>query len=455
MLRIEISEFNHVKKYKRECLQEVNNFINSDKCYDGKILVLYGLQGTGKTTIMQQVLQEYENPDKCAFYEVENSDDLTDIKRAIIKEKENGVEVICLDEITRASDFIIDSAVLPDIFAKTGIKIIATGDDSLGFSFADENELYDRTVRVNTTYISFAEHCRVLETDDIDDYIQYGGLMKKGEDGKRIVFDYESAYKYLASAVVENISNSMKNSSEDSCLDSLSFSELRTIVEKMVEIYSSKLSVNNAESVIKIAATKEMIATLEKYLFNMNFLSVTLENSFSYTEETGWTESGTKHEYYIMQPAIKYYHLGKIVQQKPDEKIKEDMTEQIIIFDTGKILPSDNYLVSKPVFYIDGKRKGEYDMLVYDKQENKYWSFIITHKPEPLHLQEQHLQNAKFREIIDKKYGYRKHAGVLYPGKPFIATSGTIYLNITEFMLALNQYKDMDQAMFELTNILK
>ena len=52
------------------------------------------------------------------------------------------------------------------------MKIIVAGTDSLGFVLAERTELFDRTFRVNTTHIPYAEHSKVLDVNDIDDYIK-------------------------------------------------------------------------------------------------------------------------------------------------------------------------------------------------------------------------------------------------------------------------------------------
>lgn len=434
-------------KYENEryITQKIKDFINDDQCYDGQILVLYGLQGTGKKTAMKQVLQTYSFPEKCAFYEVEDTDEICDIQKTIIDENENGVDIICFDEITKAADFITNSATLPDVFAKEGIRIIVTGSHSLGFRFAEDRELYDRTIRVNTTHISFAEHCNVFNTKDIDDYIQYGGLMKKGKDGSRIVFDYESACKYLNSAVSENIANSLMRNPKNSVLESLTQEELSTIIEKMVEMYSGVFNQDVIRSELKTVVTEEMIRKLEKLLREMNLLSVTTRTTFSYTDESGWEHEGDTHEYHIIQPAIKYYHLTS--GKEFIEKIKGDMTEQIVIFDTSKSLPSARYSVSKPVFIINGQTKGEYGMLIYDKVDDKYWFFEIKHTTAPFHIQEKYLLNPQITEVLDKNYGSCENACVLYSGTPFITDTGTFYLNIADFLMTVDKYKDMDRVM--------
>ena len=131
--------------------------------------------------------------------------------------------------------------------------------------------------------------------------------------------------------------------------------------------------------------------------------------------------------------------------------VKGPMTEQIIVFDTAKILSKDDYMVLKPSFEVNGVSKGEYDMLIYDKKQYKYWGFEIKHTSNPFYKQEQHLHNTVLREIIDRQYGNRENVCVLYRGNPFIATSGTIYLNITDFSLAVGKYKNIDKVFEKLT----
>lgn len=260
MFERDISTFDNKNKNKRDFVDDISKFINGKSYLDGQILVLYGLRRTEKTVAMEQALAEYGHADECAFYEITDRDDIDDIYKKIIDKKQEGKKLICFDEITKADGFINDSALLADIFAKEGIKIIITGTDSLGLIFAQNKELYDRTVDIRTTHISFAEHCRVLGVRDIDDYIEYGGLMRKGE---KIVHDYESARKYLDEAVSDNISNSIKkNIYEDGLID-ITKSELRAIIEKLVEQYSGKITAKAIKAPLQKASVNEPVAKLQ------------------------------------------------------------------------------------------------------------------------------------------------------------------------------------------------
>jgi DNA replication protein DnaC len=72
VFRKDISGTNFKNFKKRDAFSKVFDFVTGDECRSGKILVLYGLSGTGKTAIMEQTLSEYPNPDECVMYERTN-----------------------------------------------------------------------------------------------------------------------------------------------------------------------------------------------------------------------------------------------------------------------------------------------------------------------------------------------------------------------------------------------
>ena len=52
--------------------------------------------------------------------------------------------IIMSMEVTLLDDFIQGAALFSDIFAESGMKIVLSGTDSLGFMFAEDEQLYDR-----------------------------------------------------------------------------------------------------------------------------------------------------------------------------------------------------------------------------------------------------------------------------------------------------------------------
>ena len=110
---------------KRNAFTRIKSFVEGDECYKGKILAIYGLRRTGKTTLMEQVLCETSiRTDSCVFLEMQDNDTMADLEKRIIEEQAKGKTVIVIDEITKASDFISNSSALSDCFAKEGMKIV-------------------------------------------------------------------------------------------------------------------------------------------------------------------------------------------------------------------------------------------------------------------------------------------------------------------------------------------
>lgn len=498
---------NHRRAYK-----EIENFLSDDDSNYGRVLVLYGLRRTGKTILMEQILDEYCEKEKCFYYIADKNDTVDTIESYLKKMREKGVTIACIDEVTRLSDFSKNASSLADIFAKKGMRIILTGTDSLGFAFAEKDELLDRMERISTTYIPFAEHCEVLGNKDLDDYIQFGGLMRKGAAQKRVIHDYDSMKKYLDSAVSGNISYSITHSNEDNCLEGLTEREIRTIIEKIVSKYSGafdkKISNNpvdasvmkqlitdiengdisnklvdeidarkqniltefakeiNADEEIVHKVNDKMLKELQNYLLEMQLLSVVDETEYKILTTSDWIDVDSTSRFYIIQPAIKYNQLNKSLEMLSDsdffkniplenkEFVKDGlknyifglMAEEIIFFDTKMRLDSDKYDVLKPKFSIDGNTKGEYDLLVHDKTQNNYWVFEVKHSDKAVEQQAEHLKNTKFTEIMNRQFGERKGACVLYNGESFF--DGEIYhVNMVNFLQEMDKQGDVNKAM--------
>lgn len=457
MIKKEIDEFNIKNLKERFAVKKIKNFIENDKNIFGKILVLYGLQRTGKTTMMEQVVKFYNKTKKCAFYEITTNDDMDSIKQCLFSEKLKGTEIICFDEITRAEDFIENSSMLPDIFAKENMKILVTGDDSLGFVLAEKTELFDRTERIRTTYISYVEYNQVLNKTDIDDYILHGGVMYSGECNYQIK-DYETAKKYLDGAVAENIYRSINQDSCENPLKKFALNEIKIIIEKLVEFYCENIKTKDIQEEFKnTSVTDEIIKIIKQYLAEIDLLSSVKHKEFHYTESLEWEETPEKREIYFVQPAIKFFHLQKLnvisnaeksfTSLNTDEKIKSLMLQEIILFDTTKDLPASRYYVCKISFFQEDKKVGNYDMLVYDKIDNKHWLFEIKNSIDNIENQENHLTNKVFNDVMEEKFGKCASKIILYKGISRLSNSNILYINISDFLLLTKKHKDITQVL--------
>ena len=165
---------------KRECFGRLHDYVYGQG-YD-KVFILYGLRRTGKTTLIRQIFNEMTDEElgRTAFIQVMPQDTMADLNRDLRILERNGFRYVFIDEVTLIEDFIEGAALLSDIYAAGGMKIVLSGTDSLGFVFAEDEQLYDRCILAHTTFIPYREFERVLEIHGIDEYIRYGGTMSLG-----------------------------------------------------------------------------------------------------------------------------------------------------------------------------------------------------------------------------------------------------------------------------------
>lgn len=186
-----------------------------------KVCIVYGLRRTGKTTMLMQTVNHLspDQFDRAVYLKATSAATMREMDRLLKSLEGEGVRYVFIDEVTLMEDFIDLAAIFSDTYASSGMKIVLSGTDSLGFWFALDEELYDRAYMIHTTVIPFAEFSRVLGIRDIDEYIRFGGLMKVGET----VFDDEDARcedasfrddestrRYIDTAIARNIQHSLR-----------------------------------------------------------------------------------------------------------------------------------------------------------------------------------------------------------------------------------------------------
>lgn len=467
---------------KRKAFVTLKDFVLGDKCYQGEILAVYGLKRTGKTTLLKQLLCNIDAyTASCAFLEMQDSDTMKMLEKRIEEEQEKGKTVIFINEITKVSDFINNSASLADCFAKAGARIIISGTDSLSIAFAEDYELYDRVRKVNTTYTSFAEYHTLFHLENINDYIRYGGLFYKNE-AEKSVNGYENILNYLHDAVTMNIANSLKNNADiderDSALKNINETKLKSITENVVGLYSGSTDgeiitaltdeKDNAEEFARMIGsgkiadcyiTPQMINEFEKWLKEIGFLAFIEKRTFAKSSGV-WKKLTPTYEYHIVQPAVRYSFLKKAVESVKEryqhldkqrqiemaESLNRNMLEEIVgqtvIFDVMNSLSDKRYIVCKPEFMHENRLINGYDMLIYDKQENSYRYFLIRRKSDD------YADNIEeITSVAESHFGECKSVCTLYTEKSPNGFVGGECYNISDFLIAVDKYRDMDKVM--------
>ena len=209
-----------VEKFeKRDMFQSVMRYLRSDVA--DRVLVIAGLRRTGKTTMLRQAILALSSAErgKAAYAKMTEHDTMSALKADLKTLHDAGFRYVFIDEVTLMEDFIDTASVLSDIFAGMGMKIVLSGTDSLGFWFAERDELYDRAFTLHTTFIPFREHARLLDTDNVDEYIRLGGTLRAGEllfghkDAKNDSASFrndETTRFYIDTAIARNIQRSLR-----------------------------------------------------------------------------------------------------------------------------------------------------------------------------------------------------------------------------------------------------
>ena len=203
-----------VKEYKhRECYAQLRTFVFGEQ--QDKVFILYGLRRTGKTTMIRQILLEMDDAmlDQSVFIQITAKNTLADVNKDLRTLEQRGCRYVFLDEVTLMEDFIDGAAMLSDVFAASGMKIVLSGTDSLGFLFTEDEQLYDRCIMLHTTFVPYRDFERVLGIHGIDEYMRYGGTMSMGgvhynEDST--FASKKSADMYVDSAIARNIQHSLR-----------------------------------------------------------------------------------------------------------------------------------------------------------------------------------------------------------------------------------------------------
>ena len=205
---------------------------------ESKVLIVFGLRRTGKTTMLQQAVRALTREEfaKAAYMKVRTGDTLATMDDRLSRLHRRGFRYVFIDEVTLLDDFIDGASLFSDVYAPMGMKIVLSGTDSLGFRMSIDQELFDRAYMLHTSFVPFREYSRLLGIEDIDEYISYGGLLRRGEknlddplanEPDASFRDEESTRRYIDTAIARNIQHSLA-----CCRDGRYFGSLRELYEK-------------------------------------------------------------------------------------------------------------------------------------------------------------------------------------------------------------------------------
>lgn len=467
---------------KRECIQMLRDYIFEDIA--DKVFILYGLRRTGKTTLIRQIILELSESDfnKAAFIQVTSRDSLSEIDEDLRLLEKNGYKYVFLDEVTLMEDFIEGASLFSDIYASSGMKIVLSGTDSLGFAFSKEEQLYDRCIMLHTTFIPYREFENVLGIYGIDEYIRYGGTMSLGGinyNASTPFSNIKDTEEYINTSIAKNIQHSLKmyqyGGHFRQLLDLYEKGELTNVINRVVEdmnhrftksvvgrITANNLLGDRVDSLNLDKVTlgiKNMLDILNKEEQSIGISDVHMTQIKEYLaildlikeiDLEYLPEVNQKSKIIVVtQPGLRYAQAEAIVENLLlDEKFQEldiqkrtrilerllseirgRMMEDIVLLET-KLAKKDKH-VFKLQFPI-----GEFDMVVQDPKTLSCEIYEIKYSKERACEQYRHINDEEKCAMTTHRYGNITGRYVIYRGEN--AEMDTIqYLNVEDYLKSL------------------
>lgn len=467
---------------KRECIQMLRDYIFEDIA--DKVFILYGLRRTGKTTLIRQIILELSESDfnKAAFIQVTSRDSLSEIDEDLRLLEKNGYKYVFLDEVTLMEDFIEGASLFSDIYASSGMKIVLSGTDSLGFAFSKEEQLYDRCIMLHTTFIPYREFENVLGIYGIDEYIRYGGTMSLGGinyNASTPFSNIKDTEEYINTSIAKNIQHSLKmyqyGGHFRQLLDLYEKGELTNVINRVVEdmnhrftksvvgrITANNLLGDRVDSLNLDKVTlgiKNMLDILNKEEQSIDISDVHMTQIKEYLaildlikeiDLEYLPEVNQKSKIIVVtQPGLRYAQAEAIVENLLlDEKFQEldiqkrtrilerllseirgRMMEDIVLLET-KLAKKDKH-VFKLQFPI-----GEFDMVVQDPKTLSCEIYEIKYSKERACEQYRHINDEEKCAMTTHRYGNITGRYVIYRGEN--TEMDTIqYLNVEDYLKSL------------------
>lgn len=482
---------------KRECYSDLRDYIYGNST--DRVFILYGLRRTGKTTLIRQVIADMseEMLKQTAFVQITPQVDLAKVNLDMRQLKKKGIRYVFIDEVTLMDDFIEGAALFSDIFASSGMKVVLSGTDSLGFVFSEDQELYDRCFMLHTTFVPYREFEHVLGVKGIDEYIRYGGTMSLGGvDYNRTGMTFatkKSASEYVDSAIARNIQHSLQNYQDGGHFRRLAelyeANELTSAINRIVEDINHRFTLsvltddfkshdlsltarnllrdrNNPSTILQQIDKDEVTQQLRRLLEVLNkgeqtvkindehraqikeyldLLDLTVDIDTVYLPDLNRNEKHTV----ITQPGLRYAQAEALIRTLMQDDVfrtfslaeRNAVTARILSDIQGRMMEDIVLLETKmshpkcDVFKLMFDR-GEFDMVVFDPEAASCAVYEVKHSAEAVDEQYRHLVDTGKCEATEFRYGSITGKYVIYRGETH-DRNGIHYVNVEEYLNGL------------------
>lgn len=493
-----LNEFaSSTRAYKsRDIFPILNDYIQGDS--HDKVFILYGLRRTGKTTMIRQALfaMSEEQRQRSAFIQINALNTLADVNSDLKELEKTGYKYVFIDEVTLMEDFIEGAALFSDVYASSGMKIVLSGTDSLGFIFSEDEQLYDRCILLHTTFIPFREFSAVLGINDIDEYIRYGGTMSKsGENYNKGIFSTrQNTDEYVNTAIARNIQHSLKNYQYEGHFRHLyelyEKNELTSAINRIVEDMNHRFTIsvltndfkshdfgvartilrkdrNNPTAILDEVDKEKLTRNLKTMLEILNKEEQSVQIKDDHRIEIkeyldlldltcdidliNMTNLNANQKITVFsQPGLRYSQAESLVKSLLlDDRFKElslierkQITARILEEIKGRMLEEIVLLETKKAFPQKEVFKlqfavGEFDMVIFDEENAECEIFEIKHTDHITPEQYRHLTDSEKLRQTEHRYGTIAKKTVLYRGEDSMAENGIAYRNVQKYLLGL------------------
>lgn len=216
----------------------------------------------------------------------------------------------------------------------------------------------------------------------------------------------------------------------------------KTVIKRMMDI----LDIKNQEEQ-KIGITKDHIIEIKKYLKELDLISecevIQADSNVSPLEYTLFTQPGMRYcqAQVLVHSLVKDQVFGlleepeqKIVCDKILEDVKGRMLEDIVLLETAKAISKKRYKIFKLRF-----DTGEFDMVIYDRDENVCGIYEIKHSDKAVDYQYRHLTDEDKCAITERRFGKIVKKCVLYRGESFRNDDGIVYENVENYLKTISK----------------
>ena len=487
-----------VRNYKkRECFQRLHDYIYG--AMQDRVFILYGLRRTGKTTMIRQIFAEMSDVElaKSAFIQITTKITLAEVNRDLQYLQTQGFQYVFLDEVTLMEDFIEGAALFSDVYATSGMKIVLSGTDSLGFLFTKDEQLYDRCILLHTTFIPYREFESVLGIQGIDECIRYGGTMSLGGihyNEASTFASKESADEYVDTAIARNIQHSLRCYQYEghfrNLQDLYEKNELTSAINRVVEDINHRFTLevltqdfkshdlgisasnlqrdrNNPTDILDRIDLSTVTESLRKLLEirNKPEQTVVLDNAHvleikEYLDLLDLTQdieirslpdvSRMSSRTVIAQPGLRYAQAVALIHSLLlDETFatlslpeRTAVQERILDEIRGRMMEDIVLLETKlanpkkEVFVLQFPI-GEFDMVIFDSAAGSCQIFEIKHSTEVVPQQYRHLIDEEKCAQTEHRFGPITGRFVLYRGENRMLENGVVYQNVEDYLKQL------------------